>query len=180
MPAAITYDLDVAAALKDLGEIRKGAATAIARVVKKAAQKALKLAKPETPKASGRAGRGRKAGGVKRLSQSLKVAAWSKRGRTRATVSWGGQRGQAGYGNFLNYGALRYTRRKILVRKDGKPTQGKLARVGAINQHNSRRSRRKGWANRAWARIKKPTEGLFVTEARNELERQAAKARGAK
>jgi hypothetical protein len=164
----IVHELDISAALKLLGRLPKGVSAALSRVTVKTARKTLKLLKPETPKQTGRKGRGKKAGGVKRLSQTLKLKSWRGRKGPRATMSWQNQ------ANFLNYGARRYTRRKTLTRKDGKPSQGKL-KPGMVNNHNSRRSKRKGWANQAWRRVKPSVENIFTEEARKELQDQINK-----
>lgn len=173
---AITYGLDVGSVLAELKGMAKKGQAILKGTVKSTAAKSRKLAKTLTPKASGLKGRGKKAGGIKRLSQSLEIVAYQKAGKFRAVVQWGGgRRGYAGYANYLNYGAKNYTRRKIRVRKDGKPPSGKLPRVGMKNTHNSRAGTRKTWANHAWARIKPQAEMDFIGEARKRIDKEIAR-----
>jgi len=173
---AVTCKLEgVDAALKQLAGIGKKAPAALKASIKATAGQARKIAKPSTPKATGRKGRGKKAGGFKRLSQSLSVKSWQRSGKFVSVVSWGGQPGLAGYANFLNYGAKNYTRRKILIRKDGKPTTGKLKVVGMSNAHNSRRGRHKGWGKIFWTGNKGKIEAVFLAEITKRLEKAGAK-----
>lgn len=173
---AVTCKLEgVETALKQLAGIGKKAPAALKAAIKATAGQARKIAKPYTPKASGRKGRGKKASGAKRLSQSLKVSEWQRAGKFVSVVSWGGQRGLAGYANFLNYGAKNYTRRKILIRKDGKPTTGRLKVVGASNAHGSRRGKHKGWGKLFWSSSKGKIEAVFLAEITKRLDKAGAK-----
>lgn len=135
-----------------------------------AGREARKLAKAATPRQTGRKGRGKRANGSKRLSQTIKLTYSQRGGRARATVSWAGQ------ANFLNYGALKYRRRKNLVRKDGKPSKGKLPRAGMTNQHNSRKSKRKGWANQFWRASKARISDQFVAQVEKRISTLGSKS----